>query len=226
MTDTVDPGAPPADPTPPEDGAAPPAPPANWTDGLDAATRSMFEARGFRGAGDIAAKLKEFDPPDSPDKYEIPAPDGADAAYLAAMKEAAHKAGIPPQYVKALAEAQNAFAATQSAAAQEAQAAAERAAVAQTERDQQALKQEWGETHTAKLEGARRAALAFTPGQNEADKMAFLTTMESRFGYAGMMKFWAAIGDHMAEAPAHGLGGSVPPQANAQSFYGASNMNP
>lgn len=226
MTDTVDPGATsPADPSPPADGA-PAAPPASWTDGLDAATRSMFEARGFKGAGDIAAKLKEFDAPDSPDKYEIPAPEGADPAYLAAMREAAHKAGVPPQYVKALAEAQNAFTAQQSEAAKQAQEAAEREAAAKAERDQQELKREWGSTHDAKLEGARRAALAFTPGKDEADKMQFLQTMESRFGYAGMMKFWAAIGDHMAEAMPHGLGAPAKPGANAQSFYSASNMNP
>lgn len=212
--------APPAPSPSPEPAPAPPA----WTDGLDAASKSFAEARGFKGPAEVLAKLREFEPPESPDKYELPTPEGADPAYVAAMREAAHKAGVPAQYVKALAEAQNAYTAKQQSDAAEAAKNAETEAAALATRQKADLQREWGDTFDAKTEGARRAALAFTPGADEASKLEFLSAMETRFGYAGMMKFWAAIGDHMAEGKAHGLGGE--PALRAASFYDKSNMKP
>lgn len=208
--------------------ATPPAPapvdPPAWTSGLDAATKSYVEARGFKGVHELAGKLREFEPPESADKYEIPVPEGESDEFAKAVAPLFHKAGLSASQAKSLAEGWNELQTAQREAAKQAQEAADREASALAQRQEEELKREWGETFTAKTEGARRAVRSFVPGKTDEEKLEFASAMERQFGYAGMMKFWAAIGDHMAEAPANGIG--APPPLPPRSFYDKSNMNP
>ncbi len=204
--------------------AAAPAEPAPWTASLDAATKSYVEARGFKGVHELAGKLREFEPPASADKYEIPVPEGESDEFAKAVAPLFHKAGLSAAQAKALATEWNGLQAAQRESAKQAQEASDREASALALRQEEELKREWGETFTAKTEGARRAVRSFVPGKTDDEKLEFASAMEKQFGYAGMMKFWAAIGDHMAEGPANGLG--APPPMPAKSFYDASNMNP
>ena len=214
---------PPSDPPKP---ATTDPPAAAWTDGLDAASKSFAEARGFKGMAEVLAAVRDAQPPENAEGYELPVPEGEAPDLANAVRPIFHKAGLSAAQAKAVTEGWNEFQATQRAAAEESQRNAETEAAALAERQRTDLKREWGETYDAKTEGARRAAVAFTPGKDDADKLDFLSTMEKRFGYAGMMKFWASVGEHMAEAQAHGIGGGAGATRNPASFYDKSGMNP
>lgn len=221
-----DPPAPPGDPappTPPSD-PAPPAPPADWTASLDADAKGYIEAKGFKSPADALAALKGYEPPASPDAYDIPVPEGESADFAKQVAPLFHKAGLSPPQAKALAEGWNALQAEQRTAAAAAEQAAATAASEAAKREDATLKTEWGDTYDANKEHARRAAMQFLPGADEAAKVAFVSELEAKFGYAATMKMWAAIGQGLAEHTAKGL--SAPPALPAKSFYDKSNMNP
>lgn len=206
--------------------AAAPAAAPSWTDGLDAATKAMIEKDGYKSPADLVAKVRGFQPPETPDAYEVPVPEGESQEFAAAIKPLFHKAGLSPTQAKALAEGWNEMQASQRAAAADAQANAEREAQALAERQQADLKREWGESFDAKTELSRRAVRAgmAAAGLKEDDAGALIDTLEKAHGFAAVHKFFAALGAPMAEGQPHGLGQA--PIAPAKSFYDKSNMNP
>ncbi len=226
MQEAGDPGsaggaAPPTDPAP---GA--PAAPTDWTAGFDAATRSYVQAQGFKAPADLMATLQSYKPPESPDKYEIPIPDGDAGEFAKQVAPIFHKAGLSATQAKALAEGWNELQTAQAAAAAEAQAAADREAAALAQRQQGELKREWGQTYDANVELAKRAIRAGmgAAGLTEDATAGMIDTLEKTHGFAAVHKFFAALGAPMAEAKAHGLG--TPTALPPASFYDKSNMNP
>lgn len=206
--------------------AAAPAAAPSWTDGLDAATKAMIEKDGYKSPADLVAKVRGFQPPDTPEGYELPVPEGEDAEFAKAVAPLMHKAGLSPTQAKALAEGWNEMQATERAAEAEREAAAEREAVALAQRQQADLKREWGGKFDANTELAKRAIRSgmAAAGLKDDGMAELIGTLEHAHGFAAVHKFFAALGAPMAEAPAHGLG--TPAGVHAKSFYDKSNMNP
>lgn len=211
---------PPTDPTPPAD---PPAPPADWTAALDADTKTYLEAKGYKSPAEALTALRGYEPPATADAYEIPVPEGESPDFAKAVAPLFHKAGLSATQAKALAEGWNEMQSGQKAAAAQAEAAAATAAETAAKREDTALQSEWGKDYAANKEHARRAAMQFLPGDENA-KLAFVGELEKKFGYTATMKMWAAIGTGLAEHTAKGLG--APPALPAKTWYDKSQMNP
>jgi hypothetical protein len=185
---------------------APAAAPA-WFDGLDEESKSFIAAKGFKSQADALAALRAVQPPDTPDAYELPVPDGEDPAFAKSMAPVLHKAGVSPAQAKALAEGWNALASQQRQAAADAQAASEREASALADRQDQDLKREWGTAYTEKAEHGKRAVAAGAAAAGVDSKVLLdgLQALEAKIGYGAMMKFFAFHGQHIAEDKAHGI---------------------
>lgn len=217
---------PPTDPVPPTDPttpADPPAPPADWTAGLDADAKTYIESKGYKSPAEALTALRGYEPPATADAYEIPVPEGESPDFAKAVAPLFHKAGLSSAQAKALAEGWNEMQASQRGAAAQAEADAAAAADAAAKREDTALQSEWGKDYAANKEHARRAAMQFLPGDDEA-KSAFVAELERKFGYTATMKMWAAIGQGLGEHTAKGLGSA--PALPAKSWYDKSEMNP
>ena len=169
---------PPTDPVPPTD-PTPPAdpPPADWTAGLDADAKTYLETKGFKSPAEALTALRGYEPPATADAYEIPVPEGESPDFAKAVAPLFHKAGLSATQAKALAEGWNEMQSGQKAAAAQAEADAATAAEAAAKREDATLQAEWGKDYTANKEHARRAAMQFLPGDDEA-KSAFVAELE------------------------------------------------
>lgn len=217
---------PPTDPVPPTDPTTPadtPAPPADWTAGLDADAKTYIESKGYKSPAEALTALRGYEPPATADAYEIPVPDGESPEFAKAVAPLFHKAGLSSAQAKALAEGWNEMQASQRGAAAQAETDAAAAADAAAKREDTALQSEWGKDYAANKEHARRAAMQFLPGDDEA-KSAFVAELERKFGYTATMKMWAAIGSGLAEHTAKGLGSA--PALPTRGWYDKSQMNP
>lgn len=226
---TAAPAAPvaaPATPAPVAAPAAAPAAPADWTAGLDAATKSFIQARGFKAPADLMATLQSYDPPESPDKYEIPVPEGDAGEFAKKVAPLLHSAKLSPAQAKALAEGWNSLNATEAAAAAQAAEAQAREADAVAKRQQSELKAEWGLQYDANVETARRAIRAGmgAAGLQEEQAASMIDTLEKAHGFAAVHKMFAALGKQFTEANAHGM--NMQPSPPATAFYPNSKMNP
>ena len=124
---------------------------------------------------------KRLGRPDSPDGYE-----GVEEAWL---KDAAHKAGLAPDQVKALREAMSS---TDNASVEQAQAEFAK----QAELDMQDIKREWGNAYETKLDDVRRftKASGFTATE--------IQEIESVIGTKKMMETFSNFGALTAEGRA------------------------
>lgn len=223
--DATIPVDPPAAPAPAADPAAPP-PAADWTAALDDDAKSFATGKGFKSPAEALAALRGYEPPPSPDAYELPVPDGESADFAKSIAPVLHKAGLSVAQAKTLAAEWNTLQATQRQAAQQAEVAAAQAAAQAAQREAAALKTEWGAEHEANTEHARRAAMRFLPGDSDEAKAAFVAELEKKFGFGATMRMWAAIGQGLGEHQAKGLGSQPAGRVSAQSFYDKSKMNP
>jgi hypothetical protein len=225
----ADPAAPdggtPAVPAAPNAGA-PAAPassgsPAAWTEGLDDDAKKFIEAKGFKSPADALKVLRESAPPETPDAYQLPVPDGEDPAFAKSVAPLMHAAGLSAAQATKLAEGWNQMQAAARAQAAQAEEAAVREANALNERQEAELRREWAEAFDANSEYARRAVAQFIPGDAAAKQKA-VEALEGALGYSGVMKMWAGIGALIKEGTAHGMGQG---RSTAQgSFYENSNM--
>lgn len=195
----------------------------DWTAGLDADAKTYLESKGYKSPAEALTALRGYEPPATADAYEIPVPDGESPEFAKAVAPLFHKAGLSAAQAKALAEGWNEMQASQRGAAAQAETDAAAAADAAAKREDTALQSEWGKDYAANKEHARRAAMQFLPGDDEA-KSAFVAELEKKFGYTATMKMWAAIGTGLAEHTAKGLGSA--PALPAKSWYDKSEMNP
>jgi hypothetical protein len=172
----------------------------------------------------VEAPAQEVDPlslvPESADAYELPLPAGDDGEFAKTAAEWFKEQGLNKGQAQALAAKWNEFAAGKQgemAAAQE--AAAQAAAVkaeAQAKVDDAALRNEWGERYDANVELGRRAVRQF---EISAD---VLEGIESKVGYAGLLRMFSKIGQGLGEDTAVGLsakGGSRSDLTAEQKLY-------
>jgi len=136
----------------------------------------------------LRAVFAKLGMPESPDKYELDAPNGAqlDQAYADWAKSTFHKAGLTAAQAKLVSAEYNAY--------------LKNAVDAQTkdyelsvEADKKALLQEWRGGHDRMLNSAKTAAsaLGFTSEVIDA--------IENKVGYAETMKMFAALGQKLGE---------------------------
>lgn len=230
MSETMDAPAPadnaPPVATPPADAAPPPA---DWRASLPAEIRdapglakfndpaalakSYIEAEKLIGRKGVPIPGENATPeeqaafraalgvPETPDAYELKAPEGVpaevwDADNAKAFAAEAHKLGLTPAQAQGL-------------AAWQAARVAELVGKAGLEPDgrtfEEVLQAEWGQQFDAKMDLAKRAVKEF--GADEATLAAF----EAKAGGAAMVRMFAAIGEKMAEDRPAGMGGDSAP---------------
>lgn len=135
----------------------------------------------------IRAVFSKLGMPETPDKYEIDKPGGeADPAYEAWARNTFHNLGLTAAQAKNLTKEYNAYAA-------QSQAEATKNYERQVQSDKAALLAEWRGGYERMASSAQTAvqALGFTGEMVDA--------LESQIGYAGVMKFFAGIGQKLGE---------------------------
>lgn len=204
-----------------------PADPPSWLDGLGDDDKALIEARGFKSPADALSALKASAPPETPDGYELPVPEGDDPAFSKAVAPIMHKAGLSAAQAKALAEGWNEMQAAERAKATEAAANAEKQAQALFKQQDADLKRDWGAKDAENRELARRATTLIEGG--EKVQQSVIDAMEGSSNYTAVMKFFASVGRMMAEDTAHGINtqtSNPSPYPAAANFYDKSGMNP
>lgn len=133
-----------------------------------------------------AAFYTKLGRPDTADKYEIPAVEGADPNFSKGVREMLFEAGVPAAQGKALAEKYIAL---------EKQVADARAAeqTARFTQEGDKLKKEWGAAYEDKAKGVDRAASEF--GLNEQE----LVALRNALGPYRAMTFLDAVGSKLGE---------------------------
>ena len=211
----------------PAEGAAP-APPAEAPAPAGIDWAAVAKDRGWTTAEDIDANAPKV--PDTPDAYELPVPDGEDPAFAKAIAPLFHAAGLTAEQATKLAAGWNTMQEAQREAAKAAEAKAALDLDARNQREQSALKTEWGEAFTANSEHGRRAFARSAEAMGVAPEVMadMVKVIEDKAGFAATVKLFSFWGRHFAEDTAHGLGDrpGSPSGINAQSLYDKSNMNP
>jgi hypothetical protein len=166
----------------------------------------------------VEAPAQEVDPlsliPENPEDYGFELADDPEGGKLAAQwfKDAGLTKGQAAKLVELRAAAQAEMAKANEAAAQAAAVKAE----AQAKADDAALKNEWGDRYDANVELGRRAVRQF---DISAD---VLEGIESKVGYAGLLRMFSKIGQGLGEDTAVGLsakGGSRADLTVEQKLY-------
>jgi hypothetical protein len=168
-----------------------------------------------------AAFYKQIGAPETPEAYALPVPEGQDDGFAKTAATWFKDAGLLPQQATALASKWNEFTAAQAATAQAAEAQRIAALDVKNKAEEAALKTEWGQSHDANMELARRAVRQFVPGGKAED---VVSALEERLGYAETIKFMHAIGRGLGEHDAPGLGGTQQAgrKTAAEILYGGS----
>lgn len=162
--------------------------------------------------------------PETPEAYDLPVPEGQDGVFAKTAATWFKDAGLLPQQATALAAKWNEFTTAQAAAAEAAETQRIAALDTRNKAEEAALKTEWGQSHDANMELARRAVRQFVPGDKAAD---VVSALEERLGYAETIKFMHAIGRGLGEHDAPGLGRAKEPgrKSAAEILYGATSAN-
>lgn len=183
--------------TPPAEGQGTTAAPATseaqpaWHDSIqDEGLKAFIAGKGFKDAGEAAQALQELEGkttvPDSPDAYQLPVPDGQDAAFAIEAAKWMHEAGVPAAQAQVLAEKWNEYAASQ-------QQAAEVERQNQSDADMSALQKEWGSQFDANAELGRRAVRTFGIEEDSIEKISLA------LGDAETLRLFARIGKNLGE---------------------------
>lgn len=182
--------------TPPVEGqgAAGPAAPGTqpaWHDSIqDEGLKAFISGKGFKDASEAAQALQELEGktaiPESPDAYQLPVPEGQDAAFATEAAKWMHEAGVPAAQAQVLAEKWNEYAATQ-------QQAAEVERQQQSEADMNSLRKEWGSQYDANAELGRRAVRTFGIEEDSIEKISLA------LGDAETLRLFARIGKNLGE---------------------------
>lgn len=203
-------------------GVKSPASEPDWTSGLNEEQRALLQTKGWKGPGavlesyrhlekligrDKIALPKEGDTeawdavyerlgrPDTAEGYEIAVPDGVerDAAFEERMRGLFHKAGLTRAQVAALAEGWHGYLGAETARGEDAR-------IERAEREEEALRSEWGGSFDRRMEQARRAARRFGDAE-------IIDGLEEAVGRAAVFKMFARIGSAMAEDDLDGEAG-------------------
>lgn len=182
--------------TPPP--AAPPTPAGQetgtqpaWHDSIqDEGLKAFISGKGFKDAGEAAKALQDLEGktavPESPEAYQLPVPEGQDAAFATEAAKWMHEAGVPAEQAQALATKWNEYAAAQ-------QQAADLAREQQGEADLATLRKEWGQQFDSNAELGRRAVRTFGVEADAIEKIS------SALGDAETLRLFSRIGKHLGE---------------------------
>lgn len=149
---------------------------------------------------------KAIGAPEKAEDYKLPVPEGDTGEFAKTAAEWFKDAGILPQQAEKLAGKWNEFVASQQQSADKAEADRVAALHAKNTAEQADLRNEWGQSHTANMEFARRAATQFFPSEQAG---AVITAMEGVLGYKATIQMLHKIGQGLGEHDATaGLGGA------------------
>lgn len=129
--------------------------------------------------------------PDSPDKYELPVPEGGRTDYADRMKSVFHELGIPAEKAKALVEKSNAILGEFGTADEESLKQSNENALVK-------LKSDWGANFDELSQLADRARKEILPNSGLTSEQ--LDLMEDLMGPATMIRLFAAFGQKAGEA--------------------------
>ncbi len=189
-------------------------PVADWTSGLNDEQRALLKTKGWKGPEAVLESYRHLEKligrdkialpregdaegwnavydrlgrPENAEGYEIAVPDGVarDAAFEEQMRGLFHKAGLTKAQVSALAEGWHGYLGAETARGEEAR-------VEQAEREEEALRSEWGGSFDRRMEQARRAARQFGDAE-------LIDGLEEAVGRAAVFRMFARIGSAMAE---------------------------
>jgi|JI10StandDraft_1071094.scaffolds.fasta_scaffold150510_3 hypothetical protein len=205
--------------TPVIDATIPQQPTGAWFDSIkDDGLRGYVESKGYKGIEDVITSQQAYEKiigaekagktlimpsedatpeqyaefynklgrPEKATDYGIKAPEGLPPEFANETAGWMHEAGLNKQQANALAEKYNAYAANQ---------AAQQAALYEQaqERDNAALKEEWGGNYDRNIELARRATRAFGLDNEQAAKI------QAAIGAKEMAKLFSNIGNGFGE---------------------------
>lgn len=154
--------------------------------GHDKAGRTVVLPGDKAEVAELDAFYNKLGRPETADKYELELPSEADKDLVDWFKTTAHKHGLSAKQAKALFADYNAMSGSRATQTSE-QAAARFAG------EEAGLKKDWGAAYDANLNAAKRAAQSYGFTKDEID------ALESKIGYAGVMKRFAAIGEKQGE---------------------------
>jgi hypothetical protein len=158
-----------------------------------------------------SAFYRQLGAPENADGYQLPVPEGGDAAFAKTAATWMAEAGLMPQQAKALAEKWNTFVAEQATlgqqrSADDARLAAERAHT-ENVRQESALKTEWGSAFDANMGQAKQAVSQYVRGVAGDKTAEVIGAVEAVLGYAATTKLFQSIGRGLATGQARGMDG-------------------
>lgn len=194
----------------------------DWTSGLSEEQRSLLETKGWKGPGAVLESYRHLEKlvgrdkiaipkagdheawnavydrlgrPESAEGYEIAVPEGVqrDEAFEEQMRGLFHSAGLTKSQVEKLSEGWHGYLGSE-------YTRSEQSRIERAEREDEALRSEWGGSFDRNMEQARRAARSFGDAET-------IDGLEEAVGRAAVFKMFARIGSAMAEDNLEGEGG-------------------
>lgn len=159
--------------------------------GAEKAGRTLVLPKDDKDVDGIKSYRSKIGVPEKPEDYQLPVKEGDNGAFAKAASTWLHAAGIPKAAGQALAQHWEKYHA-------EALANAQTELKAQSDKQLDGLRAEWGGDFDKNSEQARR----FMKSAGFSDEEVGL--YEETFGTANMLKRWASIGAKLGE---HGFGG-------------------
>jgi hypothetical protein len=159
--------------------------------GADKAGRTILAPKSDDDAEGWSAVYNRLGRPESPDKYELPVPEGDDGSFAQAAAPVLHELGLTAKQARGLAEWWNEASSKRIEMEQESFSS-------RSEAEYKELQREWGAAATQNEELAKRAVLKFSK-EAGIDESTF-DAMERAMGTSKLMKLFHAIGSQFAEA--------------------------
>ena len=159
--------------------------------GADKAGRTILAPKSDDDAEGWTAVYNRLGRPESPDKYELPVPEGDDGSFAQAAAPVLHELGLTAKQAKGLAEWWNEASSKRIEMEQESFSS-------RSEAEYKELQREWGAAAAQNEELAKRAVLKFSK-EAGIDESTF-DAMERAMGTSKLMKLFHAIGSQFAEA--------------------------
>jgi hypothetical protein len=171
--------------------------------GMDRAGRAIYKPKDDNDAEGIKAFRSALGVPEKPDDYKLPVSQEDGGAFSKALSAMLHAEGVPAASGAKLADGLNKY-------IEAAVAADEQKFAAESQKQLDALKGEWGDKFTGNSEQARRGLKAVGMADDQ------VASIEKAIGTASMLKMMHAFGSKIGEAgpvdgerPA-GFGGDKP----------------
>ena len=157
--------------------------------GADKAGRTILAPKSDDDADGWNALYSRLGRPESPDKYELPVPEGDDGSFAQAVAPVLHELGLTSKQAKGLAEWWNETSGARIEQERE-------AFVQKSEQDFAALRREWGAAADQNVDLAKRALVRF--GQDAGIDADGLERLEQAIGTGPMLKLFHSIGSSFA----------------------------